>query len=272
MAVQVVDTVDSMAILADSLSNLQVSPPSIYIDLEGINLGRKGSTSIVTVYVWPTDQVYLVDIHTLGAAAFSTEGNTSKQSFQTILESEAFPKVFFDVRNDSDALYSEFGVRLAAIHDVQLMELATRQGSKEYLNGLTACICSHAGLGKQQQLEWTTGKSAGKEIFATFNDRPLSRVQIDYCAQDVALLPKLWMVYNAMLTSDWRTKVAQETVNRLLESQSAEYDPSGPDKTWGPWAWAMPELDYDDQFVITFKPCNRPKILPYTTPVPSDQW
>jgi hypothetical protein len=38
--------------------------------------------------------------------AFSTAG-TNGQTLKTILESETIPKVFFDVRNDSDALYSQ---------------------------------------------------------------------------------------------------------------------------------------------------------------------
>ena len=275
MSIQVVDTTDSMATLVDSLINLQVSPPSIYIDIEGVNLGRNGSTSIVTVYVLPTDRVYLVDIHILGAAAFKTRGNTSRQSFQEVLESEAHPKVFFDVRNDSDALYSQFGVRLAGIHDVQLMELATRPGSKEFVNGLVRCICSDAGLDDQQQFDWSTGKSAGKRLFdpnqggryEAFNDRPLSRILTDYCAQDVAFLPRLWIAYDAKLTPHWRTEVAQKTVDRLIESQGAEYDPNGPDKARGPWPTEISGFGDDDQIIITSRPGNRPRILPY---VPGD--
>ena len=50
--------------------------------------------------------------------------------------------VFFDVRNDSDALFAHFGVALQGAEDVQLMESATRTttGSKKYLNSLAKCI------------------------------------------------------------------------------------------------------------------------------------
>lgn len=47
-------------------------------------------------------------------------------SLKSILESSMTPKVFFDVRTDSDALYGQFGIRLAGIIDLQLMEVASR--------------------------------------------------------------------------------------------------------------------------------------------------
>lgn len=47
-------------------------------------------------------------------------------SLQSILESPKTPKVFFDVRTDSDALFAQFGIKLAGIIDLQLMELASR--------------------------------------------------------------------------------------------------------------------------------------------------
>ena len=46
-------------------------------------------------------------------------------SLKAILESPKTPKVFFDVRMDSDALYALFGVKLAGIIDLQLMEVAS---------------------------------------------------------------------------------------------------------------------------------------------------
>ena len=47
----------------------------MYIDLEGVNLCREGSISILTLLIdtrIPTGRVYLIDVHTLGAQAFNT--------------------------------------------------------------------------------------------------------------------------------------------------------------------------------------------------------
>ncbi|KAK3316973.1 hypothetical protein B0H66DRAFT_605242 [Apodospora peruviana] len=57
------------------------STPILYLDLESINPSRYGTVSI------------------------------------SHLESPSYTKVFFDVRNDSDALYAHFRVRLAGVED-----------------------------------------------------------------------------------------------------------------------------------------------------------
>jgi exonuclease 3'-5' domain-containing protein 1 len=69
--------------------------------------------------------VYLIDIYRLGNEAFSTV-NSDKKSLKFILESPVVLKVLFDVRHDSDALFSLYGISLDGIRDVQLMELGTR--------------------------------------------------------------------------------------------------------------------------------------------------
>ena len=86
----------------DALDGQPTTPPSLYIDLEGINLSRNGSISILQVFVSSSRRTYLVDIHTLRNKAFSTPG-TNGCTLKDILESDVIPKVFFDVRNDSDA-------------------------------------------------------------------------------------------------------------------------------------------------------------------------
>ncbi len=64
----------------------------------------------------------------------------SGQTLKGILESGSIPKVFFDVHNDSDALFSHFSISLAGIYNIQLIELATRTYSKRYIKGLAKYI------------------------------------------------------------------------------------------------------------------------------------
>lgn len=114
-------------------------PPSLYVDLEGVNLSRKGTISIMQIYIAPSDMTYLIDIHVLKADAF-THKTKSGRTLKEILENPLLPKVFFDVRNDSDALYSHFKITLAGVQDLQLMELAMRSFSRRRVNGLAKCI------------------------------------------------------------------------------------------------------------------------------------
>ena len=58
--------------------------------------------------------MYLIDITTLGRDAFNDVGSY-RRSLRNILESSEILKVFFDIRNDSDALYSLYNVRVRRI-------------------------------------------------------------------------------------------------------------------------------------------------------------
>jgi exonuclease 3'-5' domain-containing protein 1 len=112
----------------DTLTDLPTSPSSLYVDAEGIHLSRRDSISILQLLVSPDNRTYLIDIYALGDKAFSTAGATG-QTLKGILESDSIPKVFFDVHCDSDVLFRHFRINLTGIHDIQLMELATRNSS-----------------------------------------------------------------------------------------------------------------------------------------------
>jgi hypothetical protein len=74
----VVDSSTTLLSLLDNIIGLAVDPPSLYLDLEGVKLGRHGSISIISLYIAPTKKIYLIDIHRLGKTAFSTT-NSSNQ-------------------------------------------------------------------------------------------------------------------------------------------------------------------------------------------------
>ena len=98
----------------DGLNDIEGEPPSLYVDLEGNNLSRFGTLSLVTILVELREKVYLIDLTTLRRDAFNDAGSDGR-SLRNILESNEIVKVFFDVRNDSDALYSLYGVRVRGI-------------------------------------------------------------------------------------------------------------------------------------------------------------
>ncbi|KAK1503858.1 uncharacterized protein CCOS01_16933 [Colletotrichum costaricense] len=189
--------------------------------------------------------VYLVDIHTMQSTAFSTAvGGTT---FKQILESPDITKVFFDVRNDSDALFHHFQVKLSGIEDVQLMENAARpRGQRRYLNGLDKCIGLYAPLSPEEKAGWKAAKEAGLNLFhpsrggsyEVFNSRPMSTPIGIYCINDVRYLPHLREALWRQLDEVWRQKVVEETKKRILESQSPSYEPQSETKKFGPWGRA----------------------------------
>lgn len=155
-----------------STPSLNPSTPSLYIDLEGVNLCRHGTISLLTVYVLPLGHVYLIDVHTLASLAFTTPCPCTGATLGSLLASPTVPKAFFDVRNDSDALFAHYGVRLAAVEDVQLMENAGRTG-RHRLSGLERCVESHLGpgtgtglLSEKEHRAWCAVKDEGKKLFA----------------------------------------------------------------------------------------------------------
>jgi len=81
-----IDTAPLMTSFLDTLVDLPTSPPSLYLDLEGINLGRHGTLAIVQAFVAPRNHAYLIDVHVLGEIAFSAKGSKG-ETFIGILES-----------------------------------------------------------------------------------------------------------------------------------------------------------------------------------------
>ena len=83
--------------------------------------------------------VYVLDIHHLGSVAFSNFGfKNHTTTLLTTLQDALIPKVFFDVRNDSNALLGHYGVKLPGVHDMQCMEAA--MGMKGKIVGLGKCL------------------------------------------------------------------------------------------------------------------------------------
>jgi exonuclease 3'-5' domain-containing protein 1 len=231
-----VDTAESFAAMIPALTNLPTTPPSLYIDLEGVELSRRGTISIMQIYVLPARHTYLLDIHVLGTSAFTP-------ALKSILESPSVPKCFFDVRRDADALYNLFGVSMAGIWDLQLMELATRPGRKQCVNGLARCIRTDAGLRWNQVREFEARKQMGLKLFApekggsyeVFNERPVRPEIVEYCVQDVEFLPVLWGKYKTKLTAHWMRKLETATAERLAMAKSPSFMPNGRNMALGPW-------------------------------------
>lgn len=243
--VEIVDTAAAMSKVVDALKDLPTTPPSLYIDLEGENLSRHGTISLLQIFVMPTRSTYLIDAFTLRAVAFLTRGECGHH-LKDILESSAIPKVIFDVRTDSDALYGHFQINLAGIQDLQLMELATRTFSRRCVNGLAKCLERDARMTLTEKLDWQKTKEKGRRLFApecggsyqVFDVRPLPTEIVAYCAQDVQILPRLWSDYSGKPTVSWEARVSEATEDSVKLSQSASFNGQGRHMALAPSGWA----------------------------------
>lgn len=247
-----VDTLPALSALIDSLKGLPREPPSIYIDLEGVNLSRHGTISILQLYIHPTNKVYLIDVLVLKEKCFSTPATVGPLTLKDILESKSTPKVFFDVRNDSDALYSHFQIKLAGVVDLQLWELAARPFAGKYVKGLAKCIENDSSLSDEEKAEVMQTKEKGKMLFSpehggsyeVFNERPLSKDIQAYCAQDVYLLPDLLRWYTCRCDPIWEKRVAEASQLRVAQSQREDYNGTGGHKTLAPSDWYYKRQKY----------------------------
>ncbi len=245
--------------------------PTMYIDLEGVDLCRKGSLSIFTLLISTgitITRICLIDVHTLGAQAFETRG-TEHTTLKDILQDEKIPKVFFDVRNDFDVLFAHFGIALQGIEDVQLMESATRKTtySRKFVSGLAKCVENNV-FNHKERANWLLLKEKGERLFLAkyggsyevFNQRPMLEDIVSYCVGDVKHLPELRERFWYNLAYRWKDLVREKSQERVALSQRADYQPHGSDRAVAPWSSEQNKLldqrkyvpahcnDFDDLF------------------------
>lgn len=192
-ACTLVDTPQALAKFLDAIATTPLDPPSLYLDLEGDELSKDGTLTIIAVMVIPLDQVYIIDVQKLQQSTFSTRGEDG-YNLKSVLECTKVPKVFFDIRNDSNALYFLHGISLSGVQDIQLMENASRKSYgrggnfRLLLASLAKCIKADAGLPYRELAAWEGIKNKIKSRFDArsavhvFAQRPLDPDALQYCA------------------------------------------------------------------------------------------
>ncbi|KAK6507208.1 hypothetical protein TWF481_005658 [Arthrobotrys musiformis] len=225
-----VDTPEGISNLLSLIPREPNSTPSIFIDLEGVDLCRHGSISILQLFISTIPHIYIIDIHTLGNIAYTTPSSTDPSvTLKGILEDPSIPVVFYDIRSDNDALYHHFSISISNVIDLQLYELATREGfmnHRRFLHGLSKAIMANANLTLSEAARMERVKQMGVRLFApekggsyeVFNRRPLPEELLEYCVQDVQYLPVLLRNYKQRLQrmdSRWMDRIRAETEVRI---------------------------------------------------------
>ena len=274
MKVTFVDNIDQVKSLVDEVMSL--SNPALYLDAEGISLSRTGELVLLQMYI-DTDagpHTYVVDVWTLKTdGAFHTPGtNHPTTTFKTILENPAIPKLFWDCRMDSEALYAQHQISLTSVLDIQLLEVARRACGQPLvpLRGYADCVANDAGLDCYDRTKMRDAKGAKNLFIPRFGGswdaltaRPISPAILDYCAGDVRYMPNLVRYYSEKLLCkdrpgtlvvevgkyvlrtpaayfgehgyEWAGKVVKESAKRVERSQNEGWDRRATPMSWSPW-------------------------------------
>ncbi|XP_071787208.1 piRNA biogenesis protein EXD1-like isoform X1 [Asterias amurensis] len=181
---QLIDKHSQIKTALDEIIRSQDTSPFLAVDLEGESLSRKGELSIVSIAT--DDDIYLFDIKKLGRDVFD-------KGLKSILEDSSRDKIMFDCRQDSDCLWHQFGVRLANVLDLQLMEIihSEEHPDPDYpdryeiplLGSFLYCLKRYV---KDETL--IAKKEAGKYMMSAdgvWLARPLKDVLLQYAACDV---------------------------------------------------------------------------------------
>jgi exonuclease 3'-5' domain-containing protein 1 len=256
LCVEVIDTQLSLHSMLDRIANLPTNPPSLFCDVEGMNLGRHGSISMLSIYAVPTNTAYLVDVQLLGGSdAFTSTNDERKVSLKVLLESSAIPKVFSDAHKCSDALFGFHQISLGGVKDVQLMELGCRPGplsAKRYVACQIRCLAD-CSVSSDVQKALQRSKPDMARLFyknqkREAGDIPNKRLLKMGAAQQhrfqhLILLPELHRLYETKLSRPserfWQVQVQQATADRIKLSQQAPSHESVQDnntRTLGPWS------------------------------------
>ncbi|KAH8912987.1 hypothetical protein BR93DRAFT_906634 [Coniochaeta sp. PMI_546] len=236
-----VKVISTTADLTSFLSSIDDSS-TLFVDLEGHNLSRNGTLTLITILVHPQNTVVIVDVQTLGLAAFTTASPASSlKTLKSVFEDPNISKYFWDVRNDADALKALYDVGISGVTDIQLLENATRSGFKTYLRGLNVSVQRDLDLNNTEVSRWVSIKQQGSALMnsatSIFSVRPLATETVSYCVGDVQYLPRLRDTYmrRPSCTASRLAKVKEESARRVRKAHTAGYLPHGEDKKLGPW-------------------------------------
>ncbi|KAK2623690.1 hypothetical protein QTJ16_006871 [Diplocarpon rosae] len=232
-----VDTEEKLIAFLPNLSKLGSSntkDPELSIDTEGCNLSRAGDMRLLQLRIRSLKHSYIFDIHKLGGTAMFETMSTEGLSLKKMLESKDHVKLFWDCRQDQDAMFALFGVKLGRVIDVQLMELGCRNcGETRSLFGLASAVSheEHHWMTSQEVAEWKKMNSLAKNYFrksnyGVFNLPDLPDLALEYSAGDVDAIEKLYHVYAPQQTRKSWHLVHKHTDLRLEQSMAADKSPT----------------------------------------------
>jgi exonuclease 3'-5' domain-containing protein 1 len=208
---------------------LSMESGEIFLDLEGIRLGKDGTVSLLQFTRGGKDtRVFVLDIFQMP--------HFLAGRLQKILESEQWTKFMFDPRGDSSNLFEEYGIVMRNVVCLQLAEIAfDRQNGmrRRFVNSLANVI---KRVTEQQEQEYICEiKDKGKSLFSpdrgggyeVFEQRPLLPILVKYAAIDVEYLERIKQCFWDVLSVEWKEWVRFESHRRVSLAFSKGPLPTG---------------------------------------------
>mmetsp|Transcript_118496 Transcript_118496/g.287560 ORF Transcript_118496/g.287560 Transcript_118496/m.287560 type:complete len:496 (+) Transcript_118496:167-1654(+) len=241
-----VNLIDSFGCLMKLLLHLEGicrNEAALAVDFEGVKLCRHGALCLVQLTCSDDPRlVYVLDVHVLGKRAF-TMPTPQGTSMQSLLEEQNVRKVWFDPRNDVDALYHQFGIAPRGIFDLQLAEVADRRSrglNVHFVQGLYKCLTQCPALQSEQKVFAERINALGKSLFEPqnggdheiFRQRPLNPVILVYAAHDSRYMLVLYEQYIQSIGEQWVSRVLRAGDQRGRWCFSREFvipSPEAPD-------------------------------------------
>lgn len=204
------------------------------VDFEGVRLNRSGPLCLVQITCSddPT-LVYIMDVHVLKHRSFTME-SPGGTSMRKLLADRSVRKVWFDPRNDADALYHQFQILPQGIFDLQLAEVADRRSrglNVTYVSGLQKCLSQCPNLGIEERHFAKEISRIGKSLYEpqnggsyeVFRSRPLNPVILVYAAHDSRYMLLLYDQYTSSIGDQWIGRVLDAGDVRAQQCLNLEY-------------------------------------------------
>lgn len=219
--------------LCDDVCRSLMSETIVAVDLEGVNLGRRGEICLVQLSC-SDGRVFLFDICALGEDAF-----ISDISLRSILEDEAITKLMFDCRSDGDALFHQYGVLPTQIFDLQVLYVLIEQPRSKFLPGLKQVLLNTLTGADRTRVDRI--KAEGHQLFASsqggnfeiWRERPLSTKLLEYAAEDVKQLFTIYERYKSNMNDELMKRVYKKSKSRMKSTiRRKEEWPRGYKSPW----------------------------------------
>jgi len=209
--------------------------PVIACDLEGVKLSRYGQLCLAQFcYAGDPRTTWVVDVYSMGPRVFDVS-SPNGTSLKSILADPAVLKVWFDPRNDVDALFHQFQVRVRSVFCLQLAEVAFRRSQNvpvKYVKGLFKMLNSSDALSPAEKAFAHKINEMGKNLFEpdnggryeVFQERPLNLVILVYAAHDVHFMLTLYKRAAEQLGPYWLQRILEHSAVRADWCDKPEYE------------------------------------------------